>query len=107
MARERARGYGVFEKVMRSETVPDDIDAISLRVHQIAATAGALAVAAVGLEEHGESLSDALYLIEECLLDVETRMEGLRRGAGPDGRARRRKASDRQGERPRQGRHPT
>ena len=48
-------------------------EAIALRVHQIAATAG---VIAAGL---GEPLSHALYLLEESLLDVEQRVERLRR----------------------------
>lgn len=56
--------------------VPDsrhDPEAIALRVHQIASVAG---VIAQRLED--EPLSHVLYLIEECLLDVETRVEGLR-----------------------------
>jgi hypothetical protein len=56
-----------------------DPEAIALRIHQIAATAGALAVAAVTLNDHGASLSHALYLIEETLLEVEQRVERLRR----------------------------
>ena len=49
-----------------------DPEAIALRIHQIAATAGVLAA---GLEP---PLSHALYLIEETLLDVEERVEELR-----------------------------
>jgi hypothetical protein len=56
-----------------------DPEAIALRIHQIAATAGVLAVAAAKLDDHGEPLSHALYLIEETLLDVEKRVERLRR----------------------------
>ena len=56
----------------------DDPDAIALRIHQIAATAGTLAEVAARLDERGESLSHALYLIEETLLDVEQRVERLR-----------------------------
>lgn len=55
-----------------------DPEAIALRIHQVAATSGALAVVAAQLDDHGESLSHALHLIEECLLDVEARVEGLR-----------------------------
>jgi len=50
-----------------------DPEAIALRIHQIAATAGALAEVAAPLNDHGASLSHALYLIEETLLDVEGR----------------------------------
>jgi hypothetical protein len=57
----------------------DDPEVIALRIHQIAATAGALAVAAAPLNDHGPSLSHALYLIEETLLEVERRVERLRR----------------------------
>ena len=57
----------------------EDPEAIALRIHQIAATAGVLAVAAARLDGHGEPLSHALYLIEETLLDVEQRVELLRR----------------------------
>ena len=63
----------------RRGAMPDDPEDIALRIHQIAATAGVLAVAAARLEDHGESLSHALYLVEECLLDVEKRVESLRR----------------------------
>ena len=56
-----------------------DPETIALRIHQIAATACVLGVAAARLDDHGEPLSHALYLIEECLLDVEERVEGLRR----------------------------
>ena len=49
-----------------------DPEAIALRIHQIAATAGVLAA---GQEP---PLSHALYLIEETLLDVEERVEELR-----------------------------
>ena len=55
-----------------------DPEAIALRVHQIAATAGVLAEVAARLDDHGEPLSHALYLIEETLLDVEERVEELR-----------------------------
>ena len=51
----------------------EDVEAIALRVHQIAATAGVIAA------EQAEPLSHALYLIEESLLDVERRVERLRR----------------------------
>ena len=56
-----------------------DPEVIALRIHQIAATAGVLAVAAARLDDHGPSLSHALYLIEETLLEVEERVERLRR----------------------------
>ena len=59
-----------------------DPEAIALRIHQIAATAGVLAVAAVRLDDHGGSLSHALYLIEASLLEVEQRVERLRRVPG-------------------------
>ena len=49
-----------------------DPEAIALRIHQIAATAGIIA------EGQEEPLSHALYLIEESLLDVEERVERLR-----------------------------
>jgi hypothetical protein len=53
---------------------PDpDPEAIALLVHQIAATAG---VMAAGQEA---PLSHALYLIEASLLEVEERVERLRR----------------------------
>ena len=48
-------------------------EAIALRVHQIAATAGVMAAG------QDAPLSHALYLIEESLLDVEERVERLRR----------------------------
>ena len=57
-----------------SQPGPDPAEAIALRVHQIAATAG---VIAERLED--EPLSHALYLIEETLLEVEQRVERLRR----------------------------
>lgn len=52
----------------------DAVEAIALRVHQIASVAGVIAERLTD-----EPLSHVLYLIEECLLDVETRVEGLRR----------------------------
>ena len=55
-----------------------DPEAIALRIHQIAATAGVLAGAARRLDDDGPALSYALYLIEECLLDVQERVEELR-----------------------------
>lgn len=54
--------------------MPDDPEAIALRLHQIASVVGALALAQEG------SLSHALHFVEECLLDVETRVEALRPG---------------------------
>jgi hypothetical protein len=60
-----------------------DPEAIALRVHQIAATAGVLAVAAAPLDDHGESLSHALYLIEETLLEVAQRIERHRQWHNP------------------------
>ena len=56
------------------QTVPrsKDPEAIALRVHQIAAVVGVLA------DGQAEPLSHALHLVEECLLDVETRVESLR-----------------------------
>lgn len=51
-----------------------DPEAIALRIHQIASVAG---VIAARLDD--EPLSHALHLIEECLLDVEARVEALRR----------------------------
>jgi hypothetical protein len=50
-----------------------DPEAIALRVHQIASVAGVIAE-----RLNDEPLSHALYLIEECLLDVEVRVEALR-----------------------------
>jgi hypothetical protein len=55
-----------------------DPEAIALRVHQIAATAGMLAEAVTFPEDDRERLSHALYLIEEILLEVEQRVERLR-----------------------------
>jgi hypothetical protein len=52
----------------------DVVDAIALRIRQIAAAAGVIA------EHQDEALSHALYLIEECLLEVEDRVEALRSG---------------------------
>ena len=62
----------------------EDPEAIALRIHQIAATAGALAEAAAAPDPDCEQLSHALYLIEENLLDVEKRVESLRFRAAPD-----------------------
>ena len=60
--------------VARPRVAPrHDPEAIALRVHQIASVVGVLAAG------QDEPLSHALYLIEECLLDVETRVESLRR----------------------------
>ncbi len=56
--------------------MPDDLDAIALRVHQLAAIVGMLAR---GQERECAPLSHALYLVEACLLDVETRVEALPR----------------------------
>lgn len=50
-----------------------DPETIALRIHQIAATAGVIA------ETQNPPLSHALYLIEETLLEVEARVESLRR----------------------------
>ena len=50
-----------------------DPEAIALRIHQIAAVASVMA------ESQDGPLSHALYLIEEILLDVEERVERLRR----------------------------
>ena len=57
-------------------------EAIALRLHQIPATAGMLAEVAVRLDKHGESLSHGQYLIDETLLEVEQRVERLRRVPG-------------------------
>ena len=62
-----------------------DPETIALRIHQIAATAGVLAEAAALAESQGEPLSHALYLIEECLLEVEDRVEALRTRASGGG----------------------
>jgi hypothetical protein len=51
----------------------DDPEAIALRIHPITAAVGLLAAG------QGEPLSHALYLVEECLLDVEQWVEALRR----------------------------
>jgi hypothetical protein len=51
--------------------VPEDPEAIALRIHQIAAVVGVLAAG------QGEPLSHALHFVEECLLDVEGRVESL------------------------------
>jgi hypothetical protein len=56
----------------------EDPEAIALRIHQIAATAGALAEVAAQLDDHGQPLSHALNLIEQTLLEVEERVERLR-----------------------------
>ena len=48
-------------------------EAIALRIHQIAATAGVMAAG------QDAPLSHALYLIEASLLDVEERVDRLRR----------------------------
>lgn len=53
----------------------DAVEAIALRVHQIASVAG---MAAQGLVDD-EDVGHVLYLIEETLLDVEKRVERLRR----------------------------
>ena len=54
----------------------DVVEAISLRIHQIAAVAGVIA------EHQDAPLSHALYLIEETLLEVEKRVDLLlRRGS--------------------------
>jgi hypothetical protein len=74
--------------------MPDDLDTIALRVHQVAATAAVLAEAARLPDSDGEALSHALYLLSDCLVSVEARIEGLRQEAGPNGGARQRKASD-------------
>jgi hypothetical protein len=50
-----------------------DPEAIALRVHQIAATAGVLA------EGQEPPLSHAIYLLEASLLEIEQRVERLRR----------------------------
>lgn len=52
--------------------MPDDLEAIALRIHQLAAVVGVLAAG------QGEPLLHALHLVEECLLDVEGRVENLR-----------------------------
>jgi hypothetical protein len=57
--------------------MPDDAEAIALRIHQIAATVGMLAE---GQARDAEPLSHALYLVEACLVEVEARVEGLRAG---------------------------
>jgi hypothetical protein len=51
----------------------DETEAIALRVHQIAAAASVIA------EGQEPPLSHAIYLLEASLLDVEERVEGLRR----------------------------
>lgn len=56
-----------------------DPEAIAMRIHRIAAAAGALAVVSAPLNDHGPSLSHALFLIEENLLEIEQRVERLRR----------------------------
>ena len=65
------------KSVARSASDPcfsaqDVVEAIALRIHQIAATTGVIA------EHQDEPLSHTLYLIEECLLEVEDRVEALR-----------------------------
>ena len=52
----------------------DVVEVIALRIHQIASTAG---VIAERLDD--EALGHVLYFIEETLLDVEARVEALRR----------------------------
>jgi len=61
-----------------------DPEVLALRVHQIAAVAGVLA------DGQDAPLSHAIHLIEECLLDVERRVEGVapavwRSGVGEKG----------------------
>jgi uncharacterized protein Smg (DUF494 family) len=58
----------------QSFAAQDAVEAIALRIHQIASTAG---VIAERLDD--ESLGHVLYFIEETLLDVETRVEALHR----------------------------
>jgi len=53
----------------------DAVEAIALRVRQIASVAGVVARGMVDDEDVGH----VLYLIEETLLDVERRVERLRR----------------------------
>ena len=55
--------------------MPEDAEALALRIHQIAAAVGMLAR---GQEQGCETLSHALYLVEADLLDVEERVESLR-----------------------------
>ena len=57
----------------------EDPEAIALRIHQIAAVVGMLAR---GQEQNADPLSHALYLVEADLLDVETRLESLRKPSG-------------------------
>lgn len=64
--------------VPRPAAYDPEPEAIAQRVHQIAATAGVLAEVAFRLDDHGEPLSHALYLIEETLLEVERRIDRLR-----------------------------
>ena len=78
MARQRARPGTAFQKVIRSGAMPDDLDTIALRVHQIAATSRVLAEAARLPDSDGEALSHALYLLADCLVEVEARIEELR-----------------------------
>jgi hypothetical protein len=56
----------------------DDLDTIALRVHQVSATASVLAEAAALPDSDGEALSHSLYLLADCLADVEARIEALR-----------------------------
>ena len=83
--RSLPRARSVRRPPVRDPTSPTtDLDAIALRIYQIAATAGILAVVAGRMDEDGPALSHALYLIEETLLEVEERVERLRQG--PPGR---------------------
>jgi hypothetical protein len=76
----------------------DDLDTLALRVHQVAATATVLAEAARLPDPDGEALSHALYLLADCLADVEARIEALRvAGLSRAGGSERR---DQQAERP-------
>ena len=50
----------------------EDAEAIALRIRQIASAAGIIA------DTQEERLSHAIYLIEECLLEIEQRVERLR-----------------------------
>jgi hypothetical protein len=68
----------------RRHRLDDGLEAIALRIHQIAATLGLLAEG-----QHEPNLSHTLYLIEQCLLETEARLAALYDvpAAPPAGRA--------------------
>ena len=58
---------------------PDDLDAVALRIHQLASVVGVMAAGLATRLDPDQELSHALHLVEENLLEVEERVEALRR----------------------------